>query len=361
MASKFGRSGWIVGWIAFATGLGIGSPAAQYSIREHGLECEQKIGPIPPFSCIADGEIIPITRNGQPIANHIAHQKCDRPPLLGLGGADGQCLPYSRIGTLPGKNSAGNPDANIQWAFICRRYTLRTDPNDPKFEDVAVIGHNKATGATCFFQMLKHDPPVHGLDASRVPPPSEPAAATPPGSIKAEDFWLNPEVTAGIGCNKCHDSDPFIHTPYVDQVRRTVDGQNVPLVPPGPNLKATPPDKSRYFFVGVPFQENFPAAWRWPKPMRLQPLGNACTTCHNMGVHRSCSFFSRLAGGQDNPTDVSQFGSTWPHSHWMPPDIETSGMTEADWKLDFAASLKQITDCCNDPSAAVCRQKPFDD
>jgi hypothetical protein len=360
MSSRSWKLACICGFGLVGAGVVAVPALAEYSIRDHGVECESEIGPIPPFNCIADGQIIPITRNGQPIANHVAHQKCDRPPLLGLGGSDGQCLPYARVGTLPGKNATGALDPDIQWAFICRRYSLRTDPNDPKFEDVALIGHNKATGATCFFQMLKHDPPEHGLDATRVPPPSEPVEATPPGAIKAKDFWETPETTAAIGCNSCHDNDPFIHTPYVDQVRRDLDGRSVPLVPAGPNLKANPPEKSRYKFVGAPFQENFPASWRWLKPTRLQPLGNACTTCHNMGTNRSCNFFARLAGGQDSPAGVSQYGSSWPHSHWMPPDIEISGMTEDDWKLDFAASLKQIVDCCNDPSAAVCRRRPFD-
>jgi len=340
----------------------MGLPAlaiAQYTIRDHGLECEREIGPIPPFSCIADGQIIPIARNGQPVTSHVPHQKCDSPPLLGLGGSDGQCVPYSRVGTLPGKNAGGATDPDIQWAFICRRYSLRADPNDPKFEDVAVVGHNRKTGATCFFQML-HDVD-HGLDATRVPPPSEAPEATPPGSTKAADFWLRPEQTASIQCNNCHDNDAFIHTPYIDQVTKVVNGSTVPLVPPGPNLKASPPEKSRYRFIGAPFQESVAAPWRWPKPMRLQPLGNACTTCHNIGEHKSCNYFSSIAGGQINPTDVSQYGSTWPHSHWMPPDIESSGMTENDWKLDFAASLKQISDCCTDPFAAVCRRKPFDD
>lgn len=346
----------ITGLLAVLIGPAI---AADYTIRDHGAECESKIGPIPAFSCVADGQEIPITRDGLPIANHAAHQKCDRPPLLGLGGPDGQCLPYSRIGTLTGKNAAGTLDTNIQWAFICRRYTLRTDPNDPKFEDVAIIGHNRATGATCFFQMLKHDPPVHGLDTSRVPPPSEAPEATPPGTTKAADFWLAPQDTASIRCNSCHDNDAFIHSPYVDQVRRTVDGQNLPFVPPGPNLKTTPPEKSRYFFVGAPFQENYPAPWRWPKPTRLQPLGNACTTCHNIGVHRSCEYFAKVASGQP-PADISQYGATWPHSHWMPPGTESSGMTENDWKVDFSASLDQITQCCANPTAPICRLKPFD-
>lgn len=332
--------------------------AAEYSIRDHGAECESKIGPIPPFSCVADGQEIPITRDGMPIGNHVAHQKCDRPPLLGLGGSEGQCLPYSRVGTLPGKNAAGAPDTNIQWAFICRRYSLRTEPNDPKYEDVAVVGHNRTTGATCFFQMLQHE--AHGLDTTRVPPPSEPADATPPGAIKAKDFWLSPEGTASIGCNNCHDNDAFIHTPHVDQVRRTVNGHDVPIVPPGPNLKASPPEKSRYHFVGAPFQESFPAPWRWQKPVRLRPLGNACTSCHNIGTHNSCRTFARIASGTP-PADISQLGSTWPHSYWMPPGTETSGMTENDWKVDFADSLKQITDCCDNPNAAICRTRPFDD
>jgi hypothetical protein len=37
--------------------------AQEYTINDHGKDCEREIGPIPPFSCL-DGEIIPITRGG---------------------------------------------------------------------------------------------------------------------------------------------------------------------------------------------------------------------------------------------------------------------------------------------------------
>ncbi|MBZ9959317.1 hypothetical protein [Mesorhizobium sp. BR1-1-14] len=345
---------WIViGLINSLVGITTSSAAPEYTILEHGLECEQKIGPIPAFSCL-DGEIIPITLNGNPIINHVPLQKCDRPPLLGLGmsATEGQCVPFSRIGTLPGKNAQGQEDPNIQWAFICRRYKIRVDPNFPNFEDVAIIGHNKATGATCFFQTLRYGGAEDGIKTTRVPPPAERPDATPGGEIKAADFWYSPQETANIRCNRCHDSDAFIHTPHVDQVKRVVGGHDIPIVPPGPNLKANPPEASRYNFVGEPFQA-------WPAPVRIQPLGNACTSCHNIGSLTTCDRFTSAATGSPT-TGISDLFQTWPHSHWMPPDIEATGMTENDWAADFAASAQKLIACCHDVSDPSCRRRAFD-
>jgi hypothetical protein len=320
---------------------------AEYTIRDHGLECAREIGPLPAFSCL-DGELIPVTLNGTPITNHQPHQECDRPPLLGLGGSDGQCTPYSRIGRLPGINALGQEDPNIQWAFICRRYSIRPAADDPMFEDVAIVGHNRATGATCFFQTL-----TDGIRATRVPPPAEAPEATPAGEIKAADFWLSPQQTANINCHHCHDSDPFIHTPHVDQVRIQVNGQSVPIVPPGPNLRANPPEMSRYHFVGEPFRG-------WPAPVRLRPLGNSCTSCHNIGSRATCERFTEAATGRTAPNYISTYGWSWPRSHWMPPDVEATGMSQADWQADFGASVQKIVDCCQNITDASCRRRPFD-
>lgn len=329
--------------------------AGGYTILEHGQQCTQEIGPVPPFNCL-EGELIPITQGDAPIAQHAPKQKCDRPPLLGLGlsPTQGQCVPYSRIGTLPGSNVHGAVDPNIQWVFICRRYRVRSDANDPRFEDVALIGHNKATGATCFFQALKYDA-VQDLafDATRVPAPDEPAAATPVGKPKAANFWLTPAGTASINCYSCHDSGPFIHTPHVDQVRRTVAGQSVPIVPADPNLKATPAEPSRYRFVGVPFAA-------WPTPVRLRPLGNVCTTCHSIGVYQTCDRFAKNSTGMMRPTDITNHGWSWPRSHWMPPDGAMAGITQAEWTQLYQASLNKIIQCCGNVMDASCRRKPFD-
>jgi hypothetical protein len=333
-------------------------PGGVYTILQHGQQCVQEIGPVPTFNCL-DGEVISITRGDVlvPAAQQAPKQLCDRPPLLGLGLAStqGQCVPYSRIGTLPGRNAQGTADPNIQWAFICRRYRVRTDPNDARFEDVALIGHNKATGATCFFQALKYQAtgPDLAQDSTRVPPPDEPAAATPAGRPKAAEFWLTPQQTASINCFRCHDSGAFIHTPHIDQVRRVVGGASVPIVPADPNLKATPAEPSRYRFVGTPFQA-------WPAPVRMRPLGNICTSCHNIGVYETCSRFAKNSTGLEKPTDISSHGWTWPRSHWMPPDSETAGMTQAEWTQLYRPSLDKIVQCCGDVADASCRRKPFD-
>jgi hypothetical protein len=234
---------------------------------------------------------------------------------------------------------------------------LNPDPTHQNFEDVAIVGHNKTTGHACFFQTLsEHFEKAErfgatGIPATRVPPPSEAADVTPPGALKADEFWLTPQATASIGCYSCHDSDPFIHTPYIDQVRKKVGHQNLPLVPPGPNLSKNPPEPSRYKHVGLPFLQ-------WPEPRRLDLPTNHCTSCHDIGEHRTCGTRVGEATGQpgERPADISDHGWKYPLSRWMPPNsIE---MNEQTWKSQFQDDVDQVLACCGNPA---CNRKLFDD
>jgi hypothetical protein len=320
---------------------GINEPEAQrYTIGDYAKEVAAELGPIPSFSILEKGEAIPITLDDVEVASgqHSASGECDRPALLGLG-SDGQCVPYSRIGRLPGLSPAsGQPDPNIQWIFIARRYKIRANPDDPIFEDVAIIGHHRQTGFTAFFQMLDT---INGKDASRIPSPMEPASETPGGFPTAEEFWLPPVQTAGIGCNRCHDSDPFIHTPYVDQVRiKSGAGSLVPIVPSSA--------KGHYKFVGSQ------AFTSWKKPNQFKPAGNLCITCHRIGTSASSESFAQWATGDTFPSQLSKAYKTYPNSHWMPPG-ESESMTKEEWGTLYKSSLLQLLSCNQNSAQAVCK------
>ncbi|MGB7328370.1 MAG: hypothetical protein WBD31_26065 [Rubripirellula sp.] len=92
-----------------------------------------------------------------------------------------------------------------------------------------------------------------------------------PGYEKA---WQPPSVVAQDGCVKCHMADPFLHTPWIDQVRVANDPDEtlVPLIADA---------DSPYFVIG----EEFPAPpGRKPGeayatiPKHLE--GNKCVECH---------------------------------------------------------------------------------
>ncbi len=66
------------------------------SLKVYALRCAEAIAPVAPFNCM-QGEVIPITVNGQEPRAYTPDMTCDRPSLLPLGRqSDGQCVPYSR-------------------------------------------------------------------------------------------------------------------------------------------------------------------------------------------------------------------------------------------------------------------------
>jgi hypothetical protein len=311
---------------------------AEYTISDYAKEVAAKLGPIPSFNVFENGVIIPITLNDVelPAGLHSPSGKCDRPVLLPLG-SDGQCVPYARIGRLPGTNpQTGELDPDIQWVFIARRYKIRTNPDDPTFEDVAIIGHNRKTGATAFFQMLDTQ---NGKNATRVPSPMEKAAETPAGFPTAQEFWLPPARTAQIGCNRCHDSDPFVHSPYVNQVLTGDQEQVVPSDPYGP-----------YTFIGTR------AFTAWDAPQQFVPDSNACTACHRIGVNYSSGSFAQWAAGELAPSQLSATYGSYPSSHWMPPG-EAEKRTPKEWEDLYRNSVYQLLSCHETPSQPGCNKQ----
>jgi hypothetical protein len=311
------------------SGAAAGAPAA-YEIEDYAKEVEASLGPLPSFNVFEKGTLIPITLNDVELVSgqFSPTGECDRPALLGLS-TDGQCVPYSRIGRLPGINPKdGKPDPNIQWVFIARRYKIRADANDPIFEDIAIIGHHILTGETAFFQMLDHN----GKDGTRVPSPMEAPGATPAGHPTAREFWLSPTQTAAaIGCNRCHDNGPFIQDPYVNQVS---------IVPSDP--------KGHYKFIGSQ------AFSTWSAPAQFKPVGNQCTSCHRIGTAAGSESFTQWASGEALPRQLSSAYQRYPQSHWMPPD-EAATLTKDEWDTLYHQSVLQLISCNQNPTQPACR------
>ncbi len=301
-------------------------PLDPSTIEGHAAECREALGRVPSFNCLEDGELIPITRDGVMIEDdaHAPGQRCDRPALL-----TEDCNPWARVGRLPGATLDGAPDPDVEWAFICRRYRLVSSVGDPRFQDVALIGHRRSTGATCFFQAYPD------LESARVPAPGEPADETPPGAPTDEDFWLSPPETAYRECLRCHDADPWLHSPYVDQVRDPMTGG--PLVPSGAERGAP------YFVVGEAFSE-------WARPRHISPEGNRCVSCHRVGT-RTCMTFAMQAVGKSLLPALSERSRVFPGSHWMPGE---HGLDKQEWDATYLESVAQLIGCCAKPSRPGC-------
>lgn len=378
----------------------------------YGKVCAQRLGSLPrDWSCL-DGKVIPITRNGEvvPFGKHQPLDPCDNQIYLGLGN-QGQCVPYARLGRLKTK-----PD--VETVFICRRYkigdtvlegdedqaTKVTDhiPEDvPLFQDVAIVQHNVKTGETCYFQALSGSTQMQGKDipAKRIPPPDEeeiPAdiqqkyASLPANQQprKASAFWIKPSQPGmnpyggGFQCVNCHDSDPFMHSPYVDQLNYVFPEGHpfagrkdklVPCAPGSPEAIAKPEcvflKNGANYAKGKYSQLHKTREKWWPKSYHIAPKNDdTCVKCHKIGSINTCRLWVRdsVGGKSVYPEWVTDYGKAFPESHWMPiqsdfyedqktckpnpndPDNPIGcNMNLAAWKQTFGQGAQRVLDCCN--------------
>lgn len=288
--------------------VGVSPVYAESDTAAYAAACRAAIGPIPAFSC-ADGVSVPITADGAPV-NPKPGLECDRPALLDNGlGSDGQCVPNSRILSLSTRSA--------QITVMCRQKHIRSS-SSLQYDEIDVIAHNPATGATCWFQALSDkDTPVEG----RAPSPTE---------ATDSHYWRAPREVAAAGCGTCHDAGPFVFSPFVGQV-----WDQISIDPLGP-----------YFHVD-PGTFGFSS---WPTSM-ITPRDNACLGCHRIGIGASCGSLTLLMTGRANPIGADVWAKSFSGSHAMPPGFTGS---PAAWDDIYAASVDQIRSCCDNPDQAFC-------
>ena len=294
--------------------------AAQTPWETYGSACLQAVGPVPSFDCNA-GVTIPITVDGTPVADR-APATCDRPSLLDNGaGSDGQCVPFSRILNLSTETA--------QIAVMCRQKKFRR-AGATEYDEIDVIAHNPASGATCWFQASARP----GRTISGVDVPS-------PTSATDGRFWKAPEKLVKVGCGVCHDNDPFMYSPFVGQV-----WAHVPVNPFGP-----------YAHVDAGF-----GFGNWPTTA-MDMRDNTCTGCHRIGSGLltprdpagqkpgSCGTLASWMTGLQPPPGADPGASAYPGNHAMPPDLVLS---EHAWNTIYAHSSAMVQSCCSDPTQDIC-------
>ena len=208
----------------------------------HAQMCAQYLGPIPQVSC-SDAQVVPVTIDGveipwtknRPSWPSEQPKACDVPDAL-----SGTCQQGNGVARYEGTHHDGSPREEVIYLAFCRDGGL------------GLIGYNLTTGATCFFHMS------HNVANT----------ATHPGSNDPnyEAYWQAPAIVAADQCQGCHQADPFIHSPWVDQLKDP-DNPQEPLVPiiAGP-ANPRPP----YFVLGDEFSQ----------PVSAELPNNVCTTCH---------------------------------------------------------------------------------
>ncbi|SMX44425.1 hypothetical protein [Actibacterium lipolyticum] len=287
-----------------------GAASAENSITEYAKACEAEVGPLPAFSC-KTGVPVPITVNGNPVTEFKSHMECDRPALLPNGDeSDGQCVPHSRILDLSTEK--------LQISAMCRQKMIRA-PESTSYDEIDVIAHNPATGATCWFQAKAEVGAV--IDGENVASPTE---------ARDTKFWKSPEDVADDGCGNCHDNDPFMFSPFVGQVWGAV-----PVNPMG-----------AYFHVGHKF-----GFGEWPtKTMNLRD--NTCLGCHRIGIRETCGNLTDWMTGHKIPEGADAWARNFPATNAMPPE---HGLTMPAWITVQKRSVDQIRSCCADPDQPQCQ------
>ena len=166
----------------------------------------------------------------------------------------------SRIGRLQGVDAEGTPLEDVVWAYFCR------SAGKVALEDgvgsVQMIGHNRATGATCFFESpdaigklvqaerLRYDD--RGLLDGEFPGPDD---------AEFDRLFIPPPP--GVQCAQCHQNNAFLHDPWIDGARLASN-------PREPVLPQWVDPESPYWVVG---------GTDWDlRTVHIE--GNACLDCH---------------------------------------------------------------------------------
>ena len=292
------------------------------SLVEFSRKCDAAIGEtVPSFNCddprateVPDG-----TASGG---------NCDFPNVL-----NHECDPGSHFRRL-----VETPKAMI--VAHCRKEGL----DSGQYFDVAVIQYNRENGATCFYQALAN---AGSWISAAAPAPSDPAGR----------YWKEPIYTAKtINCVRCHDNGPFIRSPYLAQLR---DDPNNAL--PGTNPNSGPWEQRfswnkmlPYRFIGANFQ-----SW---KVYSIMPStkGQACTTCHRMGLSSTDAGFNTSQGTSLllglTATAMTQAHKN-PHSTaspiWMKPFQTTYVATTEDEAVDVRRCAQEVSRYGNDPASGL--------
>ena len=238
--------------------------------------------------------------------------RCANPSLL-----TGSCRQGSKLGHLT------HDDVSVYW--ICRDPYLEVDGR-VLYHDMAVIGHNARTGATCFWDDV--DDVVHEDDA----PPLDLAEASEQERARSIE-WFG--YSDGSNCITCHDHDPFIYTPYLQST----------------TWSSIAADKGPYHAVDLDGSA---------RPTDVAHLVSApaapCTSCHRLGSNETCSFFApdtlgdlKINAHESEVHDATDPNSPhWRLAYWMPGGTHAFD-DFAQWDATYGEAREHILRCCENP------------
>ncbi len=210
--------------------------------------CESELG-VPPKIILDEAVEIPVYRGGKQVYGNFS--SCDNPVLIGKATVSGSVLQR-----YEGRTAEGARLQHVVWIAFGRNSS--SSPASI-VGSVQMIGYNKESGATAFFESCDHLGPWVTMDQDT-------------WRMRGTMPWIdNPEefnrafVPAPMQCVQCHQSDPFITNSFINAAK--IPGTDLPVIP---LLDADSP----YHVIG---------GSHWD--MRTINLkDNACFDCHRVGM-----------------------------------------------------------------------------
>ena len=231
---------------------GVASPMPK-TASEYAAMCREHVGVVPTVDC-GDGVRIPIHVDGVEVFEDPGYRKCDTPDFKG------NCFVGSRIGRVKGAAVEGSPLEDVVWAYLCR--SAGREYFKQGIVSVQMIGHNKTTGATCFFESPDAKGDLVQAEYLRFDEDGLLAGVLPgPDSADFDTAWIPPPP--GVQCTQCHQNNVFLHDPWID-------GARLPSDPSEPVLPQWVDPEAPYWVVGG-------TDWNL-RTVHIE--GNACLDCH---------------------------------------------------------------------------------
>jgi hypothetical protein len=281
-----------------------------------------------------DGERIPVTLQGSNLEQETCSSEnnrgdCDLPARCDIKDwLNGSCYGNSYLTTFRAPSNA-----KVTIALMCRHKTKNTN-EAKRFDDIAMILHNRFNGETCWFQTVDGE----GVEKNgkRVPRPTR---------LIARTFWLSPDATRGIECINCHDSGPFVISPWINQANNIA---NLRYAKKTPYRNSTPPFNK----------------WKQPRFVSIDSAGLAlggddkpCTHCHQIATTRTCTGLAGMAFDQSagwislaSKVVANPLETTVQPRVFMPPrgmKVPIKGRYHVqDWVTHYKAHVDRLLACC---------------
>ena len=225
---------------------------------EYARMCEAELG-VPPRIVLDEAIEIPLYVDGVQKYGNLG-RKCDNPSFLGKASVSGSMLQRH-----PGRTTDGKPLPDVFWISFARNSSFQADK---VIGSVQMIGYNRKTGATAFFESCDQIGPWVTLE-----PKTWKMQGTMPWIDDPAEFnraFVTPS-SRNIQCVECHQNDPFITNDFINAAK--IPGTEESVVPA---LGAEAP----YYVIGG---ENW--------DMRTIDIeGHACFECHRVGMNTMLMF-----------------------------------------------------------------------